>query len=64
MEQALESANNVSSGEIRALKREITHLQEKNTNLEKSYEELKKQHEAMLFERSTDIERLKKEMAR
>ena len=42
LESALESANNVSSVEIRALKREIVLCNEKNDNLNTSYEELKK----------------------
>ena len=42
LEQALEDANNVSSVEIRALKREITLSKEKNDNLSQAYEELKK----------------------
>ena len=62
LESALENANNVSSVEIRALKREITLLNDKNDNLNTSYEELKKSHEAMLFERETEIERGKKQL--
>ena len=58
----MESANNVSSVEIRALKREIALCNEKNDNLNTSYEELKKYHEAMLFDRETEIERTKKEL--
>jgi len=44
LEQALDSANNVSADEIRALKREITLGKEKNENLTQAYEELKKEH--------------------
>ena len=62
LETALESANNVSSVEIRALKREITLCTDKNDNLNTAYEELKKQHEAMLFERETEIERSRKNL--
>ena len=62
LESALESANNVSSVEIRALKREIILCTEKNDNLNQAYEDLKKQHEAMLFERETEIERTKKDL--
>ena len=64
LEQALESANNVSSVEIRALKRDIVLGQEKNDNLTKAYDELKKEHEAMIFAKETDVEKLKKEHAK
>lgn len=49
LEQALESANNVSSVEIRALKREVALAKEKNENLSTAYEDLKKEHEAMII---------------
>lgn len=62
LEVALESANNVSSVEIRALKREIILSNEKNDNLNSAYEDLKKEHEAMLFGRETEIDRAKKEL--
>lgn len=42
LEQALESANNVSHAELRALKREITLCNEKHGILNSSYDELKK----------------------
>ena len=62
LEAALESANNTSSVEVRALKREIVMLNEKNDNLNSAYEDLKKEHEAMLFGRETEIDRAKKEL--
>jgi len=64
LEQALESANNVSSVEIRALKREVTLAKEKNDNLSKAYEDLKKEHEAMIFAKESDLEKIKKEHAK
>ena len=62
LEQALEDANNVSSVEIRALKRKITLSKEKNDNLSQAYEELKKEHEAVLKAREKEIEASKKEL--
>ena len=64
LEQALESANNVSSAEIRALKREITLANEKNENLNKSYEELKREHESTIFARESEFERIRAEMTK
>ena len=64
LEQALESANNVSSAEIRALKREITLANEKNENLNKSYEELKREHESIIFAKESEFERIRVEMTK
>jgi len=54
----------VSSSEIRALKREIALAQDKNENLTRAYDELKQEHEAMIFARDTDSERLAREHAK
>ena len=64
LEEALSSANNVSSAEIRALKREIALSHEKNDNLNKAYEDLKKEHESILHARETEIEKAKRELSK
>ena len=62
LEQALEDANQVSTVEIRALKREITLINERNETVNQAYEELKKEHEAMLYSREKELERAKKDL--
>ena len=64
LEEALESANKVSSAEIRALKREITLYQEKNANLNNSYEDLKREHESILYSREAEIEKAKRDLSK
>ena len=62
LEAALEGANKVSGAEIRALKREIAHANDKNDNLTNAYDELKKQHEATLHDREKELEKVKAAM--
>ena len=64
LEETLENANKASSAEIRALKREITLLQEKNVNLNKSYDDLKREHEYILYNREAEIEKAKRDLSK
>ena len=62
LETQLEESSQISSTEIRALKREIQFTQEKNDNLTSSYDELKKEYEELLKKNQTDISSISKEL--
>ena len=61
LEQALDSANVVSADEIKALRRNVTLLQEQNSNLTASYDDLKKEHESMIFAKDSVMEKVTRE---
>lgn len=61
LEQALESANVVSTDEIKALRREVTQFQDRNDQLTQTFDKLKQEHESMLFTKDSEIERLNRE---